>query len=137
MSETTTTAAPASVAALTVQDVISPRAFGGDVLSLALKAKAECASKQLVEFAGRVLGSAQAKNTHLAQQEIELEAALKAVRAEKAKITAAAEHAQATNNVFALAAAVGQKGQAIAFAQSAGLLVPANDDAVWSVPKAE
>lgn len=136
MSETTTTA-PASVAALTVQDVISPRTFGSDVLSKALEAKQKCASEQLVAFAGKVLGSAQAKNTVLAQQEIELEAALKAVRAEKAKITAAADHAQATNNVFALAAAVGQKGEAISFARAAGLLVPANDDAVWAVPKAE
>lgn len=135
MTESTTTTA--SVSALTVQDVISPRAFGADVLSQALKAKAESASKQLVEFAGRVLSSAQSRNTQLAQQQIELEAALKAVKAEQAKITAAAEHAQATNNVFALAAAVGQKGQAIAFAQCAGLLVPANDDVVWSVPKAE
>lgn len=133
MSETTTSAS-ASVSALTVQDVISPRTFGADVLSQALKAKAECASKQLVDFAGKVLSSAQAINTQLAQEEINLEAQLKAVRERKAKITAAAEHAQASNNVFALAAAVGQKQAAIQFAQAAGLLVPANDDVVWTVP---
>lgn len=133
MSETTTGPA-ASVNALTVQDVISPRTFGGDVLSQALKAKAEAASKQLIDFAGRVLSSAQAINTNLAQQEIDLEAALKKVREQRAKINAAADHAQATNNVFALAAVVGQKASAIQFAQQAGLLVPANDDAVWTVP---
>lgn len=133
MSETTATPA-ASVSALTVQDVISPRAFGADVLSQALKVKAECASKQLVDFAGKVLNSAQALNTSLAQQEIDLEAQLKAIKERRGKINAAADHAQATNNVFALAAAVGQKGAAILFAQQAGLLVPANDDAVWTVP---
>lgn len=137
MSETTTSApTTATAAALTVQDVIGPKTFGGDVLSQALKAKVESANKQLIAFASAILSSAQARNTQLAQQEIDLEAALLKVRADRAKITAAAAHATATDNIFPLAAVVGQKQGAIQFAQSAGVLVPANDDPIWTVPAA-
>ena len=55
MSETTTTAR--SVRTLTVQDIISPKQFGTDVLSKALEARAKAASESLVNFAGEVLSA--------------------------------------------------------------------------------
>lgn len=142
MSETTTTQQSAQpvaspVGRLSVMDVIKPRLFGDNILGQALAKHAEEAGKQLVEFARRILSTAQAKTTALAQRKADLEVELKKLDEQILKIERAAAHTEATNNVFALAAAVEQKSAAIAFAQSANIVVPSNDDPIWSVPAAE
>ncbi|HRA10023.1 MAG TPA: hypothetical protein PKX31_00045 [Chitinophagaceae bacterium] len=132
MSESTSVVNPLST--LTVADVIAPSTFGSDVIGKALAKKQAAALEKLEGFTVGVLTSAQNRSTALARAKKNLEDELASVHKEIDRINVAAAHAQSTQNIFCLAAAVGAKQSAIQFAQCAGLLVPTNDDLIWSVP---
>lgn len=135
MSEVTGTSA---VSQLTIADVISPsKTFTASVLGEALKTKQDKASKALVGLAGVILDRAGCVAAELAQEAADLEARLVANRKTTAKLDEVVAYAQSTNNVFALAAHVGLKSTAVQFAASNGLVVPANADPIWGLPKAE
>ncbi len=120
---------------LTVADVINPNInLPAGVFGDAVKKKKSKADEKLVGFASQVLETTQRRMTALATTKAALVADLAKVEADEARVRAAADHAQSTNNVFALAAAVGMKQSACQLAQEAGLVVPANDDPIWTVP---
>lgn len=130
----TPVSAPTVLDQLTVADVINPSvALPVGVFGDALKKKKAKADEKLVGFAGQVLETTQRRMTALATTKAALVAELDKIKADEARVTAAAEYAQATNNVFALAAVVGMKQTACQLAAEAGLVVPANDDPIWTV----
>ena len=133
MSETTPSQPQIS---LTLADVVKPQAtFSEDVIGRAVKEQHEAASKSLSGFAGTVLSGTRRQLTELEQRKVAIEAELKKLSTSIDRINKAVRHAQSTNNVFALAATVGQKAAAICWCQANGVVVPANDDPSWAVPE--
>ena len=131
----TPVSAPTVLDQLTVADVINPSiTLPVGVFGDALKKKKARADEKLVGFASQVLETTQRRMTALATTKAALVAELAKVDADEVRVRAAAEYAQSTNNVFALAAVVGMKQSACQLASEAGLVVPANDDAIWTVP---
>lgn len=135
MSEVTGTSA---VSQLTIADVINPnKAFTASILGEALKQKQAKAATALTGLAGAILDRAGCVAAGLAQEAADLKAKLAINEKATAKLDEHVAYAQDTNNVFALAAHVGLKATAIQFAASNGLVVPANADPIWGLPKAE
>lgn len=135
MSEVSGTSA---VSQLTIADVINPnKAFTASVLGEALKQKQSKASTALTGLAGVILDRAGCVAAGLAQEAADLKARIAANEKATSKLDEVVAYAQESNNVFALAAHVGLKDAAIKFAASNGLVVPANADPIWGLPKAE
>ena len=135
MSETQTTTTAATVGQLTIQQLIQPSlTLGSGILGKALSKRKEAADDALCDFTQQVVDVASQLATRYAQTKAELEAQLAEVSKRAAKLDAAAAHADKTSNIFALAAAVGKKAEAMNWAARANLVVPTNDDPIWTVP---
>lgn len=125
---------------VTLLDVVSPAVggFSDSVLGKAKAQHAENASKALVELATSVMLSAQARLATEKQAVIDLEAALVKAKEKYSATSRAVTHADKVNaGLFALAAYLGLKGNIQYWCRSNAVVVPGNDDPVWTVPTPE
>lgn len=129
---TATTTAP-----LSVLDVVSPSvSFGDGVLARAKELQRDAAREDLLTVAQAILSATRGElgrlESTIAQLNTEL-AKLNARRDVIAKASAYADH-EPNKGLFALAATVGQKVSVLAWCQKTGVVAPANDDAIWTIP---
>lgn len=132
---TTTTTSP-----LSVLDVVSPSvSFGDGVLAEAKTKQRECARENLVVVAEMVLSATRAELGRLETDIADLNAQLRKLTDRRDVVRNASRYADHNSDkgLFALAATVGQKATVLRWCTQTGVVAPANDDPIWSVPKSD
>lgn len=118
---------------LTIDAVTDPTSmtFGTGVINEALKIRAEKAQKAYVDFAGNILDVLANKRARHAQAIRDLEAAIATEKKSLETLSKAQDAVNTRKGLFPLAAALGMKESAIAFAKTNSIVVPASTDDVW------
>lgn len=124
---------------LSVLDVVSPGvSFGDGVLARAKELQRDAAREDLLNVAQIILSATRGELGRLDTSIAALKAELKKLTDRRTVIEEASRYADAESNkgLFALAATVGQKSTVLAWCQQTGVVAPANNDPIWSVPAA-
>lgn len=126
-----------TTSALSVIDVVSPSvSFGEGVLAKAKENQRERAREDLLVVADVILNATRGELTRLDSAIAQLQSELNKLTKRRDVVCAAAAHADREPNkgLFALAATVGQKATVLQWCAQTGVVAPANDDVIWTVP---
>lgn len=120
---------------LTIANVTNPSLLQVDdsILGKALSAKAESAQQAYVEFAVQVLNTYQAARARLLQRKVALQKEIDDLTKAEDRLNKAQAASTTEKGLFPLCAELDMKSEAMDFAASNGLVVPASSDSVWNV----